>query len=102
MEKRITAGIDVSSEKLDIYFNTLQGEEKYLQLPNTLKGHQESVRKVGAHAHYVMECTGPYYLRLACYLAQHGIKVSAENATQVKRYIQMHNERNKSDKKDAR
>ena len=48
-----------------------------------------------------MEATGVYYIRLAFYLHQQGCKLSVVNALSIKRYIQMHLERNKTDKKDA-
>jgi transposase len=48
-----------------------------------------------------MEATGVYYIRLAFYLHARGCALSVVNAIAVKRYIQMHLERNKTDKKDA-
>ncbi len=48
-----------------------------------------------------MEATGVYYIRLAFYLHGKDCKLSVVNALSIKRYIQMHLERNKSDKKDA-
>ena len=48
-----------------------------------------------------MEATGVYYIRLAFYLHSQGCELSVVNAIAIKRYIQMHLERNKTDKKDA-
>ncbi len=49
-----------------------------------------------------MESFGPYYLRLAFAIKKPDGNVRVENPIAVKRFIQMHLERNKSDKKDAR
>ena len=46
-----------------------------------------------------MEATGVYYIRLAFYLHSRGCKLSVVNAIAIKRYIQMHLERNKTDRK---
>jgi transposase len=48
-----------------------------------------------------METTGVYHLPLAFYLHEKKCTYSIVNALQIKRYIQMNLERNKSDKKDA-
>jgi transposase len=48
-----------------------------------------------------MEATGVYYIRLAFYLHSQSCVLSVVNAIAIKRYIQMHLERNKTDKKDA-
>jgi len=100
--EKFTVGIDVSKDTLDVYYNTLDGKEVYLKVSNDAKGHEKLLKTIGRDHWYVMETSGPYYLRLAFFLNEHGVKVSAENALQVKRYIQMHNERNKTDRKDAR
>jgi transposase len=94
------AGVDVSSETLDIHYNLENGKELTLQVPNTPVGHKEVVQKLGTRC-YVMEATGPYYLRFAFVLKASGADVRLENPLVIKRYIQMHMERNKSDKKDA-
>jgi transposase len=49
-----------------------------------------------------MENTGIYHTGLMFYLHEYEMTYSVVNALQIKRYIQMHLERNKSDKKDAR
>lgn len=95
------AGIDVSKDSLDVYFNNAFGEH-YLQFPNNTEGFKQLIKSIGKTHHFVMETTGPYYLSLAFFLSGKGCKVSVENALSVKRFIQMNNERNKNDKKDAR
>lgn len=99
-ELALCAGIDVSKDTIDIHYNDSRGEH-YLKLPNAVSGFKQIIKTVGKKHHFVMEATGPYYLNLAFYLKKAGCKVSVENSLQLKRFIQMNNERNKSDKKDA-
>jgi transposase len=68
---------------------------------NNNKGFAKVLEHTGIDYHFVMEATGVYYIRLAFYLHQQGCCLSVVNALSIKRYIQMHLERNKSDKKDA-
>lgn len=98
----LVAGVDVSKDTLDICYNDDGGREHYLKVPNNSKAHKLLIEKVGMQRTFVMESSGPYYLRLAFTLQQAGCDVRVENPTRVKRFIQMHLERNKSDKKDAR
>lgn len=49
-----------------------------------------------------MESSDPYYLRLAFKVKTLNGDVRIDNPIAVKRFIQMHLEGNKSDKKDAR
>jgi transposase len=77
------------------------GELFHLKVGNNNNGYAKILEHTGADYHFVMEATGVYYIRLAFYLYQKGCKLSVINALSVKRYIQMHLERNKSDKKDA-
>ena len=49
-----------------------------------------------------MEATGVYHVSLMFFLYEHHCTYSIVNALQIKRYIQMQLERNKSDKKDAK
>jgi transposase len=69
--------------------------------PTRLEGFKQLVKQCGRAHHFVMETTGPYYVAVALYLHQQGIKVSVVNAMVIKRFIQMQMEKNKSDKKDA-
>lgn len=97
----LCAGIDVSKDTIDVHYNNSCGEH-YLKAANDLSGFKQLLKAVGKKHHFVMEATGPYYLNLAFYLKQSGCKVSVENSLLIKRFIQMNNERNKNDKKDAR
>jgi transposase len=97
----LCAGIDISKDTMDVHYNNSSGEH-HLKVPNDISGFKQLSKVIGKQHHYVMETTGPYYLKLAFYLKQTGCKVSVENSLTIKRFIQMNNERNKNDKKDAR
>mgnify|MGYP003611360707 CR=1 FL=1 len=95
-------GIDVSSETLDAYFKNKKGIEQHLQVSNSVSGFRQLIKESGKETHFVMESTGVYHLNFIFFLNSKSIKFSVVNALQIKRYIQMHLERNKSDKKDAK
>jgi transposase len=99
--KKLCCGIDVSHTTLDVCYQNNLGELFYLKVGNNNNGFAKILEHTGTDYHFVMEATGVYYIRLAFYLYQKGCKLSVINALSVKRYIQMHLERNKSDKKDA-
>lgn len=94
-------GIDVSSETLDCCYETSMGTRKHIQLPNNKKGYAHLVKICESNTHFVMEATGVYHLSLMFFIHEQGKVYSVVNALQIKRYIQMHLERNKSDRKDA-
>jgi transposase len=99
--QNLICGIDVSKDSLDIYFN--EGEcEHCLKITNDSDSHDLLIKRLGIQRTYVMESSGPYYLKLAFKLKLLGADVRVENPIVVKRFIQMNLERNKSDKKDAR
>lgn len=99
--KMLCCGIDVSNTKLDVCYQNNLGDMFHLQVGNNNAGYQKILEHTGTHYHFVMEATGVYYIRLAFYLHSRSCKLSVVNAIAVKRYIQMHLERNKTDKKDA-
>ena len=99
--KRLCCGIDVSHTTLDVCYQNNLGELFHLQVGNNNAGFAKILEHTGVHYHFVMEATGVYYIRLAFYLHNLGCVLSVVNALSVKRYIQMHLERNKTDKKDA-
>jgi transposase len=99
--KKLCCGIDVSHTKLDVCYQNNLGEFFHLQVGNNNNGFAKILEHTGVNYHFVMEATGVYYIRLAFYLHQQSCKLSVVNALSIKRYIQMHLERNKSDKKDA-
>jgi transposase len=100
--QNLACGIDVSKDTLDLYYNDSDGKEHYLKVSNDQKGHDVLIGKLGIERTYLMESSGPYYLRLAFAIKKLDGDVRVENPTCVKRFIQMHLERNKSDKKDAK
>ena len=97
----LSCGIDVSLNTLDVCYQNNLGELFHLQVGNNNKGFEKILEHTGTHYHFVMEATGVYYIRLAFFLHSHGCVLSVVNALSIKRFIQMHLERNKSDKKDA-
>lgn len=99
-EKRC-CGIDVSQNTLDVAYQNNLGEIFHIKVANNNKGFLTIWEHTGAGYHFVMEATGVYYVRLAFFLHAKGATISVVNALSIKRYIQMHLERNKSDKKDA-
>ena len=99
--KKLCCGIDVSHTTLDVCYQNNLGELFHLKVGNNNEGFGKILEHTGIGYHFVMEATGVYYIRLAFYLHQQGCKLSVVNALSIKRYIQMHLERNKSDKKDA-
>lgn len=101
-DQKLVCGVDVSKDTLDLYFNDHLGKEHYLRVSNDRTGYTAVLEKLGTDRTYIMESTGPYYLSFAFVLHQRGATVRVENPISVKRFIQMHLERNKSDKKDAR
>lgn len=99
--KKLCCGIDVSHTTLDVCYQNNLGELFHLQVGNNNQGFAKIMEHTGAGYHFVMEATGVYYIRLAFYLHSRGCVLSVVNAIAIKRYIQMHLERNKTDKKDA-
>ena len=99
--KKLCCGIDVSHTKLDVCYQNNLGDLFHLQVGNNNEGFKKILEHTGTDYHFVMEATGVYYIRLAFWLHEHGCNLSVVNALSIKRYIQMHLERNKSDKKDA-
>ena len=99
--KKLCCGIDVSHTSLDISYQNNLGELFHLKVGNNNAGFAKIIEHTGTQYHFVMEATGVYYIRLAFYLHELGCTLSVVNALSIKRYIQMHLERNKSDKKDA-
>jgi len=99
--KKLCCGIDVSHATLDVCYQNNLGDIFHIQVGNNNKGYQKILEHTGSNYHFVMEATGVYYIRLAFFLHQHGCQLSVVNALSIKRFIQMHLERNKTDKKDA-
>lgn len=99
--KKLCCGIDVSFTTLDVCYQNNLGELFHLHVGNNNEGYKKIMEHTGTRYHFVMEATGVYYIRLAFFLDDKGCELSVVNALSIKRFIQMHGERNKSDKKDA-
>lgn len=99
--KKLCCGIDVSLNTLDVCYQNNLGECFHLHVGNNNQGFEKILEHTGRHYHFVMEATGVYYIRLAFFLHSRDCTLSVVNALSIKRFIQMHLERNKSDKKDA-
>lgn len=94
-------GIDVSGATLDICFQTPGAELVTQKVTNDPAGFKEIWRQTGTSYQFIMESTGVYQLPFCFFLEDKKARYSVVNALQIKRYIQMKLERNKSDKKDA-
>ena len=97
--QNLICGVDVSKDTLDLYYNDVSGREHYLKVSNDQEGHDLLLKKLSTQRTFLMESSGPYYLKLAFTIKKLNGDVRVENPIAVKRFIQMHLERNKSDKK---
>ncbi len=93
-------GIDVSKASLAVCYQRDQ-QVHHLEVSNTKAGFQQLVHTCGAQCLFVLEATGAYYLALAYYLHEQKGQVVVLNPLVVKRFIQMHLGKGKSDRKDA-
>ncbi|OUJ69796.1 IS110 family RNA-guided transposase [Hymenobacter crusticola] len=93
-------GIDVSKASLAVCY-LRQEQVQHLEVSNSKTGFQQLVKACGAHCLFVMEATGSYYLALAYHLHEQGGQVAVLNPLVIKRFIQMHLSKGKSDRKDA-
>lgn len=90
-------GIDISKETFDVSGKGI----KPTVYSNDTKGFTSFLKTLSIDDHCVMEASGPYYLKLATFLFDKGIKVSVVNPLSVRRFCQMRMVRTKTDKKDA-
>ncbi|WP_158022781.1 IS110 family transposase [Hymenobacter coccineus] len=93
-------GIDVSKATVAVC-HQVGAHLQHLEVANTPAGFRQLVRCGGAASLYVLEDTGPYYLAVAYHLVAAGAQVAVLNPLVVKRFIQMHLDKGKSDRKDA-
>ncbi len=93
-------GLDVSKATLAVC-HQVGTRIQHLEVANTPAGFRQLVRCGGATSLYVLEATGPYYLAVAYHLVGAGAQVAVLNPLVVKRFIQMHLGKGKSDRKDA-
>lgn len=90
-------GIDISKDVFDV----ADSDGTHYQFLNSAKGFDEFAQLLNDSSHCVMESTAYYHIQLANALLAAGIKVSVENPLAVKRFVQMHLSRIKTDKSDA-
>lgn len=101
MEKTFTyVGIDISKLTFDVAV-LKDGKYQHYKFENETKGFKAFLKLLSADDCCVMEASGPYYLKLACFLFDEGIAVSVVNPLVIRRYSQMRLLRAKTDKKDA-
>ncbi|MDX2360662.1 MAG: IS110 family transposase [Crocinitomicaceae bacterium] len=93
-----TIGIDISKLTFDVFSEELGHE----QFSNDKEGFKAFKKTLNKQDHCVMEATGCYHFLLANYLYEKGFKVSVENPLVVKRFIQMKQQKVKTDKHDAK
>lgn len=93
-------GIDISKLTFDVAIRE-GGSYQHYKFENNKDGFILLNKLLPAESVVVMEASGPYYLRLANYLVEQGIKVSVVNPLVIRRFCQMRMSRAKTDKKDA-
>jgi transposase len=95
------AGFDVSKNSFDvcILINQKEHSKRFVYDKEGLKN---LVNWLPIDSHCVMEATGPYYLKLAYYLHEHGFTVSVVNPLVIRRFCQMRLVRAKTDRADAK
>ncbi|UOG77401.1 IS110 family transposase (plasmid) [Hymenobacter tibetensis] len=94
-------GIDVSKATLAVCYHPTDQQVKHLEVSNSKAGFQQLVKACGTSCLFVMEATGTYNLALAYYLHEHGGQVAVLNPLVIRRFIQLHLSKGKSDRKDA-
>ena len=95
------AGFDVSKNYFDVCL-IVDGKESISRFNYDAHGLRSLIKWLPQATHCVMEVTGPYYLKLACFLHQHMFSISVVNPLVIKRFSQMRLLRAKTDKADAR
>lgn len=99
---KIFAGFDVSKSSFDVCLLSIDGGATSYRLTYDLPGLKSLIKLLPANTPCIMEATGPYYLRLACWLHKHGFVVSVINPLVIRRFSQMRLLRAKTDKADAK
>jgi transposase len=79
----------------------VETKPQHLEVSNKASGFKQLLKECGSQSLYVMEATGAYYMQLAYFLHEQGCQVAVLNPVIIKRFIQMHLGKGKSDKKDA-
>jgi len=92
-----TIGIDISKKTFDVFSDELG----HLKFTNNKEGFKSFKKLLSKEDHCVMEATGCYHIQFANYLYEKGFRVSVENPLVIKRFIQMKQQKVKTDKHDA-
>ena len=95
-------GVDVSKSFFDVCFLDVKGQLVQQRINQNPKGYRQLASAIRQDAVCVMEATSTYHLPLALWLYNHGIQVVVENPLKIKRFSQMHLQRHKTDKADAK
>jgi len=91
-------GIDISKDVFDV----CDSNSNYYQFKNSLSGFKKLLKLLDSKSVCVMEATGYYHVRLAYFLLENDKLVSVVNPLKIKRYIQMHLSKIKTDKSDSK
>lgn len=95
-------GIDISKLSFDVAICNHENKYKYYKFSNNIEGFELFLKHLNKfNSICVMEASGPYYLKLACYLAAKEYSVCVINPLVIRRFSQMRMSRTKTDKKDA-
>lgn len=97
----IFAGLDISKEYFDVHVMSNNKTLTAARFSNDQHGFVQLSRILPRDAMCVMEVTGPYYIRLAFWLHDHGFYVSVVNPLVIHRFAQMRLRRLKTDRADA-
>jgi transposase len=94
-------GVDISKLSFDV---AIPNRAKYHhhKFDNNQAGFTAFLKALSNESKVVMVAAGPYYLKLASFLANKSIAVSVVNPLVIRRFCQMRMTRAKTDKKDAR
>ena len=95
-------GIDISKLTFDVAISNQENIYKHHKFSNDTKGFSSFKKLLKSEESVcVMEASGPYYLKLASYLATNSIDVCVIYPLVIRRFCQMRMSRTKTDKKDA-
>lgn len=102
METKVTVGIDISKSSFNVAMPSKSNEGyEHQKFSNSPQGFEKFTKQLMPESNCIMEASGVYYLQLAIYLYQKGMRVSVVNPLTIKRFSQMRLMRAKTDKKDA-
>lgn len=101
----IYVGIDVSKDKLDVCFNSIQKnmpkKDKFATFPNTVEGIEKLCMRLTEEHFVVFESTGPYSKLLHKILCNKGIKRSCVNPYYAAQYLRSTKKKAKTDSIDC-